>query len=172
MLMGRPLRLPVKSTTVQRKATRPGQGQRGGTRDWQPPLLQVTGIAQSQDEDLNRGIGGAAGRRMDPEPSAFPDCCRSMGLRIWSRYGDRDEHFAGEMPPLRRLAHGRFFEAEFTARNTVQMCAVPPSGGRSVATGKRRAPLRKSCILRAQPRDTMKIRSHSESHLVELDDGS
>jgi hypothetical protein len=76
------------------------------------------------------------------------------------------------MPPLRRLAHGRFFEAEFTARNTVQMCAVPPSGGRSVATGKRRAPLRKSCILRAQPRDTMKIRSHSESHLVELDDGS
>jgi Glycosyl transferases group 1 len=39
MLMGRSLRVPVKSATVQRKATRPGQGQRGGTRDWQPPLL-------------------------------------------------------------------------------------------------------------------------------------
>jgi hypothetical protein len=38
--------------------------------------------------------------------------------------------------------------------------------------GKRRAPLRKSCILRRAQRDAMKIRSHPESHLVELDDGS
>ena len=61
------------------------------------------------------------------------------------------------MPPLRRLAHGREFFEEFgAARNTAQMCAVP----------------RKSCILRRAQRDAMKIRSHSESHLVELDDGS
>ena len=65
------------------------------------------------------------------------------------------------------------FSRNSAQRDTAQMCAVPPSGGRSVATGgKRRAPLRKSCILRRAQRDAMKIRSHSESHIVELDDGS
>jgi hypothetical protein len=74
-----------------------------------------------------------------------------------------------------RLARGRVpAESEFGAtRNTVQMCTVPPSRGRSVATGgERPAALRKSCALRCVPRDSMKIRSHSESHIVELDDGS
>jgi hypothetical protein len=57
-------------------------------------------------------------------------------------------------PPLRRLAHGRApAETEFgAARYTVQMCAVPPSRGRSVAAGgERRALLRKSCALRCAP---------------------
>src|SRR6202051_3927577 len=63
------------------------------------------------------------------------------GPGFGSRYGDRDGHSAGEMPPLRRLAHGRLpAETDFgAARNPVQVRAVPPSRGRSVAAGGERA---------------------------------
>src|SRR5580704_7519308 len=76
------------------------------------------------------------------------------GPGFGSGYGDRDGHSAGEMPPMRRLAHGRVpAETEIgAARNTVQMCAVPPSrGGSAAAGGGRRALLRKSCALRCAP---------------------
>src|ERR1700688_52068 len=99
----------------------------------------------------------------------------SIGPTIWSRDRDRDGYFAGEMPPLRRLAHGRMSaETEcVAARNTVQVCSVPPPRGRPVAAVRKRpAPHRKSCARRGASRDEMKIRSHSESHIVELDDGS
>ena len=40
------------------------------------------------------------------------------GPGFGSRYGDRDGHSTGEMPPLRRLAHGRVpAETEFGRRN-------------------------------------------------------
>lgn len=157
----------ARSLLTRQKRNLATQGDAIGSR-------QARRYAAASHEDLNEELEGAAARRIDQEPSAFPDRCRSMGLGIWESLGDRDGHCAGEMPPLRRLAHGcEFFEKFGTATNTVQMRAVPPSGGRSVAAGgKRRAPLRKSCILRRAQRDTMKIRSHSESHLVELDDGS
>jgi hypothetical protein len=61
-----------------------------------------------------------------------------MGLGIWESLGDRDGHCAGEMPPLRRLAHGcEFFEKFGTATNTVQMRAVPrhQEGGRLQRAG-------------------------------------
>jgi hypothetical protein len=93
------------------------------------------------------------------------------GAQYWSRDRDRDGHFAGEMPPLRRLAHGRVpAETEFAAAgNTVQMRAVLPSRGRPfAAVRKRPAPHRESCAHHGASRDEMKIRSHSESHIVEL----
>jgi hypothetical protein len=144
--MGRSLRLPVKSATVQRKATRPGQGRRGVTRDWQPPLLPShRHRAEPRRRPKPRGRRALQGVVSIRNHLHFPIVVDPWGSGFGSRYGDRDGHSAGEMPPLRRLAHGReFFEAEFgAARNTVKVCAVPPSGGRSVATGgKRRAPLR------------------------------
>src|ERR1700722_3449651 len=79
------------------------------------------------------------------------------------------------MPPLRRLAHGRVHaETEFlAARITVQMCPVPPSRGWQVAAVRRRpAPHREYFACVGAPRDEMKIRTHSENHIVELDDGS
>jgi hypothetical protein len=85
------LRIEGEGFREQRKATRPGQGQRGGTRhtchriigDWQPPWYEATGIAQSQDEDPKPEDGRALqGVRIEQEPSAIPDRCRSMGPRI------------------------------------------------------------------------------------------
>ena len=45
---------------------------------------EATGIAQSRTKTLNLGNGRATqGVRIEQEPSAIPDRCRSMGARIW-----------------------------------------------------------------------------------------
>jgi hypothetical protein len=64
------LRIEGEGFREQRRATRPGQGQRGGTRhtchriigDWQPPWCEATGIARSQDEDPKPEDGRALQR--------------------------------------------------------------------------------------------------------------
>jgi hypothetical protein len=46
---------------------------------------------------------GMEGLRIEQEPSAIPDRCSSITKDL-EPLRDRDGHFAGEMPPLRRLA--------------------------------------------------------------------
>src|SRR6202043_2565881 len=129
----------------------PGQGQRGGTPHV-PPGSSATGSRpggklpasrRTRTKTLNLRRGRGTAPVSSRNHLRFLIVVDPWGPGFGSRYGDRDGHFAGEMPPLRRLAHGRVFsEAEIgAARNTVQMCAVPPSRGRSVAAGgKRPAP--------------------------------
>jgi hypothetical protein len=73
------------------------------------------------------------------------------------------------------MADGREHAEDFgTAGDSAEVHAMPPSGERPAAPGQQRAA---TCASSAShgpnaPRDAMKIRSHSESHIVELDDGS
>jgi hypothetical protein len=88
MVMGRSLRLTVKSATANNAKRRDRAKVNGGTRhtchliigDWQPPWREATGIAQSRTKILNLRNGRAMqGVRIEQEPSSIPDRCRSMG---------------------------------------------------------------------------------------------
>lgn len=98
-----------------------------------------------------------------------------MGLSIWSRDGIETHTLLVKCPhcggwPMATSPAETDFIA---ARSAVQVCAVRPSRGRSIApVGKQPEPGRKANALRRVSGDAMKIRSHSESHIVELDDGS
>jgi hypothetical protein len=73
------------------------------------------------------------------------------------------------------MADGREHAEDFgTAGDPAEVHAMPPSGERPAAPGQQRAATRASSASHGPnaPRDAMKIRSHSESHIVELDDGS
>ena len=85
MVMGRSLRLPVKSATAN-NAKRPDRvkGQRGGTchtrhliiGDWQRPVAKPLASRRARTKILNpRNRRALHGVLIEQEPSAFPDRC-------------------------------------------------------------------------------------------------
>jgi hypothetical protein len=88
MVMGRSLRLTVKSATANNAKRRDRAKVNGGTRhtchliigDWQPPGAKLPASRRARTKTLNLRNGRAMQRvRIEQEPSAIPDRCRSMG---------------------------------------------------------------------------------------------